>query len=364
MGRRSNGEGSIRKLPSGSWNGQIMDGSRLDGKRNIISFTAPTRGEVQRKIRDYFLAKEAGEIIVRNKGQTFEFWADLWYKDHQSQVQPSTYSGYKYTLKLLKEAIAEQTVDDIKAFHLNQFYTEMAQDGWSLSKITKCRAMLIQIFDFAESNDAVRRNCARLSKVVRSTEDTGRHKDAFREDEVERLFRELPKDKLGHSIRLLLCSGIRVQELLALRKDDISEDGSLLTIKRAVKIVDGRAELGPTKSKASMRTIPLPACGRESALYLRSHSGAALVWCSTNKNLVYGIGTFRNWYYQALREVGDVRLLSPHCCRHTYVSRLEARGVPMEQIARLVGHSRVTTTDGYLHVPVQTLQAAVDVLNH
>ena len=104
MGRRSNGEGSIRKLPSGSWNGQIMDGSRLDGKRNIISFTAPTRGEVQRKIRDYFLAKEAGEIIVRNKGQTFEFWADLWYKDHQSQVQPSTYSGYKYTLKLLKEA--------------------------------------------------------------------------------------------------------------------------------------------------------------------------------------------------------------------------------------------------------------------
>ena len=34
----------------------------------------------------------------------------------------------------------------------------------------------------------------------------------------------------------------------------------------------------------------------------------------------------------------------------------------METIARLVGHSRVTTTDGYLHIPDSALAEAVNVL--
>lgn len=35
----------------------------------------------------------------------------------------------------------------------------------------------------------------------------------------------------------------------------------------------------------------------------------------------------------------------------------------METIARLVGHSRVTTTDGYLHIQNAALENAVSVLD-
>jgi site-specific recombinase XerD len=35
----------------------------------------------------------------------------------------------------------------------------------------------------------------------------------------------------------------------------------------------------------------------------------------------------------------------------------------MERIARLVGHTKITTTDGYLHVQMKALQEAVSVLN-
>ena len=34
----------------------------------------------------------------------------------------------------------------------------------------------------------------------------------------------------------------------------------------------------------------------------------------------------------------------------------------METIARLAGHSRITTTDGYLHIPDSALADAVTVL--
>jgi len=363
MGRRSNGEGSIKKLPSGSWRGQLMDGYNVEGKRNMLSFTAPTKGEVQRQIREYLAAKEAGEVLLQTKGKSFAYWADLWYEDHKTQVQPSTYSGYKYTLKLLKGEFADKSIADIKPVHISKFLNEMLNDKCSTSKVNKCRAMLIQIFEFAEGNDAVKRNPARLTKTVRNMEGGCKEKDAFNDDEVQKLLAELPRDKLGHSIRLLLGSGIRVQELLALTRSDISEDGSLLEINRAVKIVDGKAVVGPTKSKAGTRIIPIPKSYRESALYLREHSGESFVWCSGRGSLVHSVGTFRKWYYRALKEVGEVRRLAPHSCRHTYVSRLEARGVPMEQIARLVGHTKIATTNGYLHVPENVLLDAVNTLN-
>jgi len=35
----------------------------------------------------------------------------------------------------------------------------------------------------------------------------------------------------------------------------------------------------------------------------------------------------------------------------------------MEMIARLAGHSRITTTDGYIHVDIETLSNVVTVLN-
>jgi site-specific recombinase XerD len=35
----------------------------------------------------------------------------------------------------------------------------------------------------------------------------------------------------------------------------------------------------------------------------------------------------------------------------------------MENIARLAGHSKINTTDGYLHTSLETLARAVSVLN-
>ena len=67
--------------------------------------------------------------------------------------------------------------------------------------------------------------------------------------------------------------------------------------------------------------------------------------------------------YAELDKLPTVRRLSPHCCRHTYVTNLQRKGVPMETIAALVGHSDIETTDYYLHISQHTLREAVVVLN-
>ena len=58
-----------------------------------------------------------------------------------------------------------------------------------------------------------------------------------------------------------------------------------------------------------------------------------------------------------------MRLLSSHCCRHTYVSQLQAKGVPLETIQCLTGHADVDMTEHYLHVQREVKENAVKKLN-
>ena len=371
--KKTNGSGTVKKLPSGTWRGQVMDGYRPDGKKNIINFSAPTKGEVQAMIRNYWFTRDTEPLSNPVPGPKsaltpFDQWADTWYADYQSQVQPSTYCNYQYTLKVLKNYFGSRDLAEIKPMDVNKFNDFMVTSSMSKSYISKCRAMLMQIFDAAEANDLIPSNPARKSKAIRIfptlNNDPESKKDAFTDAEQALLKDCLPDNMTGHTIRVMLGTGVRTQEVLALCPEDIAEDGSTITISKAIKMVNGGPTLGPPKSQKGKRIIPVPADYRDDALYLRTHSGKPYVWTSGRQNGLFDIGTFRRRYYTLLKSIPGVRPLSPHCCRHTYISKLEKLGVPMEQIARLAGHARLSTTDDYLHIDVETLSNAVAVLNH
>lgn len=367
-GKRSNGDGAVKKLPSGNWRGQIMDGYRDDGKRNVISFTAKTKSEVLDKIRAYWRDKDNPQQEAIKT--PFDQWADTWYADYRTEVQPSTYANYQYTLARLKSHFGTKDLTEIKALEINRFYDLLKTENRSASYMTKCKAMLIQIFDAAEANELVARNPARMSKSVKNKqasfapEAVKHEKDAFTEREQELLRKFLPDSMMGHSVHTMLGTGIRTQELLALMPTDIAPDGSTITINKAIKMVDGVPTLGPPKSERGNRTVPVPIDYREHALYLRTYSGRPYIWTSRRPDGLFDVGAFRKRYYRMMKKIIGVRPLSPHCCRHTYISNLEKKGVPMEQIARLAGHSRISTTDGYVHADMATLANAVSVLNN
>ena len=365
-GKRAHGEGYVTQTPNGKWRGQLMDGNDpVTGKRIIKSFTAPTKREVLQKIKDYKLEKEKE---ASPPSLTFSQWADRWYKDYKTQVEPSTYANYKYTLQDLKAHFGSQELSTIRPMDINDYLTGLVWKGLSHSKISKCRAMLIQIMDSAVANSLLDRNPARAAKTIRAETVTGelapKAKDSFTSEEVERLLQELPDTSEGNAIRLLLGSGMRIQELLALTAADIAEDGSWIRINKAVKMVDAKPILGPPKSRRGIRTIPIPPRFRAYACDLRRRAGKLFAIRSHKLGEPCSVESFRNRYYAALKQVAGVRRLTPHSCRHTYITLLQKGGVPLETIARLVGHSRISTTDGYLHIRDDALKEAVNVLEN
>ena len=69
---------------------------------------------------------------------------------------------------------------------------------------------------------------------------------------------------------------------------------------------------------------------------------------------------FRKKFKEALAKVDGVRALTPHCCRHTYVSQMQALGVDLATIQSIVGHADVDMTKHYLHVQDSIRQAAIE----
>ena len=84
---------------------------------------------------------------------------------------------------------------------------------------------------------------------------------------------------------------------------------------------------------------------------------------SGEKSSVINPSVFRRRFKKAVKEIPDVRPLSPHCCRHTYVSQLQAMGVSIETIQSLAGHADVDMTKHYLHVQTDVKENAVSQLN-
>ncbi len=354
-GKRSNGEGTLRRRPNGLWECSMMVGYKDDGTRRYKSFYGKSQKEARDKAETYKQEAAAGLYIDPNL--TFEEWAQKWYEGYKDSVSPTTYESYAYTLKTLLGGFGQRKLGSIKALDVENFLKGLRADGKSDSYLAKCRGMLYQIMHKAEANDLIRKNPVRFAEKMKAKRPVKR-KEAFTQEEVQILMEQLPRNKVGHTIRLMLATGMRTQEVLALEPQHIEPDGSCIHIRQAVNMVKGTPHIGPPKTATSVRDVPVPPNVQPCAVFLREQAGQ-LVWESpVSHGQPVNPSYFRDKYRNALFRIPGVRILTPHSCRHTYVSQLQALGVDMETIQSMVGHADIEMTQHYLHVQEETRQAA------
>lgn len=354
--KRSNGEGSLRKRADGRWEVSIMVGYHDDGKRKSKYFYGKTQKEALSKADKWRQDQNSG--LNTDHNYTLAEFGDIWFEGHRDSISPTTQESYKYTLALIKRYLGQRKLAELKAMDVEEFLKTLRREGKSVSYISGARAMLFQIFHKAEANDLIRKNPVRFAEKMRFRGPVKR-KEAFNAHEVKLLMANLPKERTGDSIRLLLGTGMRSQELLALEPQHIAEDGSSIQILQAINMVKGTAVVGQPKSRDSYRVVPVPPGLYECAKALRN-TDRKYVWEAGKKDAPCNPSYFRKKYKEAISSVEGVRVLTPHSCRHTYVSQMQALGIPLETLQRLVGHADPSMTEHYLQVQEQVLKQAVE----
>lgn len=355
MAKRSNGEGMIRQRADGRWESRVMIGYKDNGKPDYKSIYGKTKKEAREKLKQFLDDRASG--IDASHNYIFCDWSEIWFEHHQDNITATTQENYRYTLRILNDYFGLRKLSDIKPYDVEVFLKGLRKEGRSDSCLAQCRGMLYQIFHKAEANDLIRKNPVRFADKMRSREPAKR-KEAFTAEEVKLLMENLPEDRIGLSIRLLLGTGMRSQELLALEPRHIAEDGSLIQIRQAVNMVKGTTTVGQPKSRDSYRDVPIPPNLRWCAIRLRN-TNQKYIWEVGKKDQPCNPSYFRDKFKAAIAEIEGVRVLTPHSCRHTYVSQLQALGVDLPTIQSIVGHADIDMTQHYLHVQDSIRQQAV-----
>jgi integrase/recombinase XerC len=178
-------------------------------------------------------------------------------------------------------------------------------------------------------------------------------------DEMMDLLRSMPgggeKEARDAAIlELLYSSGLRVGELVALRREDIRlEEGTVRVSGKGRKVrivpVGGKAVralkeyLAARESRGASRDFP------ERGVLFRNLRGGGLTSRSVARIL-----------QDALRRAGVGRRLSPHGLRHTFATHLLESGADLRAIQEMLGHASLSTTQRYARVNVSHLVRAYE----
>jgi integrase len=282
-----------------------------------------------------------------------------WSREKAKEISPKTRENNRRQItKYIAPTLGHLRLQKLKPGDIHRFYSALAaQYGDSL--LRQVRTILVQAFDAAVLDEVLLRNPAKGIRLPRGQE-SGETSRALDPDEVRAFLNAADSHPLSVLPELLILTGLRRSEACGLRWDHLDLEQGLLSVQERVAMVEGRPMLGPLKTRASLRTVPLAPSTvallqRWRAEQTRRHAALKI---STENNRVFTNINGGPLHPDALSRLvsnlgrdahlGRVRC---HDLRHTFASLHLARGVPAEVVQVWLGHASVTVTlDVYRHI--------------
>lgn len=150
------------------------------------------------------------------------------------------------------------------------------------------------------------------------------------------------------ALEILYSAGLRISELLSLRRESISSKTQILR-------VYGKG--------GKERLIPLSEAAVKAALRLKiEDKGLKSPYLFPGRDSSYHLtrqGFDKILYDVCLKADIDPERLSPHVLRHSFASHMLAHGADLRSLQMMLGHSDISTTQIYTHVQTEHLQQIV-----
>jgi integrase len=378
----------------GSWRGELTLGFTAEGKRDRRRVKGRTKTEVQEKLKalhadlDKGIIPKAGSAVY-----TVQQASEDWLREGLTGRAAKTVKKNENVLSPILTTIGGRRLRELTAAEVSQALCTMAT-AYSSAAVTMGHNALTRTIRHAESRDLVGRNVATLvdtpqGQVGRPSKSLTLEQAAalMRASAQEPLSLELPaglKDRrrppsLMHAyIVLSLTTGLRTEEIRALRWDHVDLNGNPETRPPTpphVSVWRSVRGHGDTKTEKSRRTLELPrVAGEALEVWLTDQADerfeAGTRW--HNNDLVFTTATgtaldaanVRKMFRAVCSLAGIGDRWTPRELRHSFVSVMSQAGMAVEEIAHLVGHSSSRTTEVvYRHELRPVIRSGAEIMN-
>lgn len=365
---------SICSCPRGWPRYQAQAGPRKDRRtktfetlRDADRWKARTRLELDRSGGRVPRLREAGERWLEAVA------AGKALSRNGTPYRTSTINGYRRELRdRVYPVLGDKRLDAVTRGDVLTLSGTMQAQGLAPSTVRNAIVPLRALYRYAADHDWTTRNPTR--GVAMPGLSSSRRERFASPQEVRALLAALdPRDRALWATAAF--AGLRRGELMGLRWRDIDLDAGTIRVEQAYSPPAKR--MGPPKTKAGRRTVPIAAA---LAPLLAAHREASR---SLRAELVFARGTLADANRghrgparapfsdstvcvraQRIWDAAGLQPLGLHEARHTFASSLLAAGVSMQVVSRLMGHTTIAVTvDLYGHLLPGAGDDAMDLLD-
>lgn len=275
---------------------------------------------------------------------------ELWKEKHYPQLSNNGVQTYEAAWNYF-EPIKDMKLAEVKTAHIQSIIDIAIKKGRSKSTCEKIKHLASQLCKWGMQNDIVSKNYAAFTEI---NAPEAKEKEPFSSEELKQIWNyyQNTKDVNAAAILLLCHTGLRINELLAMKKTDF---------------YDGCLHGGSKTEKGKDRTVPVPDVMLSVLQTMLEQNGEYIISNSNGKKYQDHNWRKRN-YYKALRACGFsdelIKRRPPHCCRHTYSTMCVQAGVEPKALQDILGHEDISTTMNiYTHTDVEYLKEQAKKLN-
>lgn len=372
MARRRYQKGSLRKRGKRNpawelqwWEDYIKEDGSIGRRRQSATLglvSEMTLREARKAADELLRPLNQGRLLPQSTMKFRDFVERYFCPLFFPTLKPSTRKRYRQTLHThLLPAFGESRLCEVETVDLQRFILQKMESGLGWESANHFRNLVSKVFEMAKRwNFYSGSNPAR--GVTLPEKRPVREKHALQADQILRLLMLL-KEPIRTMVLLGVLTGMRIGEILGLRRKDVDFSSGQIRIEQACY----RGLLGSPKTKGSRRTLPLPKV--LVAPLIRIYEQATrtgeedLVFQTRNGTPLNDTNLLHRHLKPAGWKIG-MPSLSWHTLRRTHATLLQAAGASLRDAQAQLGHTRMSTTLEVYTLPIPAhLRLAVENLS-
>lgn len=366
--RRDHGDGSVSQRKDGRW--QIA--FYVDGKRRYVYGRTKTEAKekhrkAQRQIESSGKLASAGRLKVADY---LEYWLEV---RRPPRVRQTTWQGQAgFIRSRIIPALGHIQLQKLSTDRIEAFY------GQLLREIKPITIRTIHVILSGALRDAVRwgRITVNPASGIKLPQIFKRNVYILSQEEASKLLLAAHGTLLEQAIPMVLATGIRKGELLALHWEDIDFErkivkvGKTLTEQRGKGQVESEAKTEESRRFIALADFAVEALKKQKLWLAETRLKLGPAWAE--HGLIFPSGHGKPlWHSQAqrvfkriLQKAGLPEDMHFHDLRHNAATILLSMGVDLKIVQEILGHSTIVTTANiYGHVTPKMQEKAMDSMD-
>lgn len=343
----------------------------INGKRK--RFRAASERELIKKIAAY-----TDEI---EKGRLFSVVAEEWKDKHFAGLSYGTISCYNPALTRAIDALGDIPCAEVTAGDVDQILLRLKAQGLSAKTVKTQKTVLNMIFNYAIIEGDIKHNPVTAVSLPKNLPRSTREAP---EDDVIKIIQNSVSAYFGLFPYLLLYTGCRKGEALALKWSDIDRKNKVIRINKSIAYKGGMPYVKEPKTEAGVREVLLLDDLLRALPPENKTKKDDWVFSQENGNPLAMAAYERRWKHYC-KETGLVKIeieqrtdkngrkypykiytptLTAHQLRHAYATILFECGIDEFTAMNLLGHANITTTRQiYTHLRQKKRHDAAKTIN-